>query len=195
METKTELSLLAIDCVGVIFSAPCSDWNIILRIRLLEHATRLTPLVRAATWPECPAAGTPWIYQEAAGELHLGLFTSHHLQELQRDVNFLSGFKANVSLMLRPPHQGWSWPGLLLPYITVILLKKTFSINHHRAQETPAERLQHLVFGSSHFWQLSSIPHVLTLIVMSSASRLHTAQVAWRQMSSLFYYSWDLIGL
>lgn len=41
METKTELSLLAIDCVSVIFSASCSDWNIILWIRLLEYATGL----------------------------------------------------------------------------------------------------------------------------------------------------------
>lgn len=89
METKTELSLLAIDCVGVIFSASCSDWNIILWIRLLEYATGLVlPLEQhQPSW--CRAAGAPLIRQGAAGELHSGLCTSHHLQELQHDVNLL----------------------------------------------------------------------------------------------------------
>lgn len=158
----------------------CDLFSLLLR---LEYHP-LDPLTGTCnsvdTGPECWAAGAPWIRQGAAGEWRSGLCTSHPLQELQLDVNFLSGF---------------SGPLLLLLYLTVILLKKTFSINHHRAQETPAERLQDPVLGSSHFWQFSSIPHVLALIAMSSASRLHTAQVTRCQIGSLFYYSWDLIGL
>lgn len=64
--------------------------------------------VRAAARPECRAAGAPLIRQGAAGELHSGLCTSHHLQELQHDVNLLGEFKANVGLMLWPLRQGWS---------------------------------------------------------------------------------------
>lgn len=109
----------------------------------------------AAAWPERRAAGAAIsTCQGAAGELCSHLCTSHHhLRELQHDVDLLSGFKANVSLMLRLLHQGWSWPLLLLLLlrISVIPLKKTFSTNHHGAQETPAERLQDPVFISSHF--------------------------------------------
>lgn len=73
------------------------------------------------------------------------------------------------------------------------LAQKTFYINHDHAQETHTECLQDPMLCCSHFWQLSSIPHVLTLIVMSSASRLRTSQVTQCESSSPFYYSGDFI--
>lgn len=73
------------------------------------------------------------------------------------------------------------------------LAQKTFYINHDHTQETPTECLQDPMLCCSHFWQLSSIPHVLTLIVMSSASRLRTSQVTQCESSSPFYYSGDFI--
>lgn len=44
------------------------------------------------------------------------------------------------------------------------------------------------------FWQLPSIAHVLTLIVVSSAPRLCTSQVTRCESSPLFYYSGEPIG-
>lgn len=82
-----------------------------------------------------------------------------------------------------PPHGLHRW----------YLAQKTFYINHDHAQETPTECLQDPMLCCSHFWQLSSIPHVLTLIVMSSASRLRTSQVTLCESSSPFYYSGDFI--
>lgn len=43
------------------------------------------------------------------------------------------------------------------------------------------------------FWQLPSIAHVLTLIVVSSAPRLCTSQVTRCESSPLFYYSGEAI--
>lgn len=71
-------------------------------------SNRLDAAATAAAWPERRAAGAAIsIRQGAAGELCSRLCTSHHhLRELQHDVNLLSGFKANVSSMLRLLHQG-----------------------------------------------------------------------------------------
>lgn len=58
METKTELSLLSIDCLSVIFSASCcSDWNIILWIRLLEYPTQWTLSFNAVAPLICRVSG------------------------------------------------------------------------------------------------------------------------------------------
>lgn len=138
-----------------------------------------------------------------SGEWCSCLCPGDRLQELRHKVNLRSGFVAIRRAWYLKGHfigadvdQTAHRPLLLLLYITVGLLKKNpLGINHHRTQETPAERLQDPVFSSSHFWQLSSIAHVLTLIVMSSASRLHTAQVTRYRVSSLFYYSGGLVGL
>lgn len=122
METKAQLSLLSIDCLGVIFSA--SFWNIILRIRLLEYPTPWTlsfnavaPLIRQVSGVHVSAQVI--LFKRTSA---VDLWPLEEFDTLKATL-----WGADVAQTARRP----------LLYITVVLLEKTLGINHRRTQETP----------------------------------------------------------